>query len=85
MEENIDNITRWVKEYFIGYETYMRKYHNELYEEFYKNIHPPQNIGGGVMVGRSSKNTDEDYEKIFKITQDFCLKYENPIDFPKDF
>ena len=85
MDENIENIGRWSSEYFAGYVKYMSKYHQELFNRFYQNIHPPQKIGGGVMVGRSARNTDEEYDEIMGITKEFCNKYDNPIDFPKEF
>ena len=64
MEENIENITNWVREYFMGYDKYMRKHHHKLYDKFYNNILPPQNIGGCVMISQGEIHSDEDYAEI---------------------
>lgn len=85
MNDNIENISRWVSQYFDGYVKYMRKYHPDLFDKFYNNILPPQRIGGCVHIGQGAKHSDEDYAEIMKISKEFCEKYENPIDFPKDF
>lgn len=85
MNDDIDGITNWVREYFIGYEKYMLRHHLELYNKFYMNIHPPQRIGGCIGIMQGKIHSDEDYDEIIKITKEFCEKYENPVDFPKDF
>ena len=82
---NVDNITIWVSEYFSGYDKYMRKYHLDLYNKFSMNIHPPQNIGGCVGIMKGRIHTDEEYAEIMRISKEFCEKYEHPINFPKDF
>jgi len=83
--DNIDNVTNWVREYFQGYDKYMRKYHLELYNKFYMNIHPPQQIGGCVGIMQGKIHCDEDYAEIMRISKEFCEKYENPINFPTEF
>lgn len=85
MNDSIENITKWVSEYFTGYDKYMRTYHLELYNKFYNNIMPPQHIGGCVMISQGKIHTDEDYAEIMKVSKEFCEKYEHPINFPKDF
>lgn len=85
MNETIEQISQWVHEYYEGYQKYMTKYHLELFNKFYQNIHPPQRIGGGCHIGKSARNTDEDYAEILKISKEFSEKYPNPIDFPKEF
>ena len=82
--ENIEQIQKWVHEYFQGYVKFMHKHHLELFNKFYQNIHPPQYIGGGILLGKSAKNTDEDYAEIMRITKEFCDQYPNPVDFPKE-
>lgn len=84
-EPDIDTITAWVSSYYAGYEKYMQKHHNELYQKFYMNIQPPQGIGAGIGIMQGKIHSDEDYTEIMKITREFCLKYENPRDFPKEF
>ena len=83
--DNIENITRWVSEYFSGYDKYMWKHHLELYNKFYMNIHPPQHIGGCVGIMQGKIHSDEDYAEIMKISKEFCEKYKNPSNFPPDF
>jgi hypothetical protein len=84
-EYSIEETTQWVFEYYTGYEKYMRKHHFKLYEMFYMNIHPPQKIGDCVGIMQGKIHTDKDYAEIMKISKEFCEKYENPINFPKDF
>ena len=84
MEDNIDNVTKWVTEYYAGYHKFMSKHHLELYNKFYNNIFPPQSIGACVMIGKGSQS-DEDYNEIIKISKEFCETYENPRNFPLDF
>ena len=76
--DDVDETTRWVDAYNTMYINYMYKNHRELYDKFEKNIHPPQHIGGGPMIGRSARNTDEEYEEIMRISKDFCEKYPEP-------
>lgn len=83
--ESIEQIEQWSAEYFQGYYKFMIAHHPELYNKFEKNIHPPQRIGGGPTIGKSARNTEEDYIEILRITKEFCQKYQNPINFPKDF
>ncbi len=85
MNEDIDQITQWVKEYYAGYEKYMLKHHFELYNMFYTNIHPPQRIGGCVGIMQGAKHSNEDYAEIMRISKEFCEKYEHPVNFPKEF
>jgi hypothetical protein len=83
--DNIEQTQQWVHEYFDGYVKFMSKYHKELLGKFFQNVHPPQHIGGGVLIGRSARNTDEDYAEIMRVSKEFCEKYEHPINFPKEF
>jgi hypothetical protein len=85
MDDNIDNISQWVYQYDEGYTKYMTKYYPELYRKFEMNIHPPQRIGGCMHIGQGRIHSDEDYAEIMKVTKEFCEKYPNPINFPKDF
>jgi hypothetical protein len=81
----MNQIEIWITEYFAGYVKYMSKHHPELFNKFFQNIHPPQHIGGGILLGKSARNTDQEYAEIMKITKEFCTKYPNPIDFPSEF
>ena len=83
--DSIEAITQWVHEYWIGYCTYMQKYHAELYNKFVMNIHPPQRIGGCVGIMQGAIHSDKDYAEIMRISKEFCEKYEHPINFPKEF
>ena len=83
--DNIENIGRWVSEYFAGYSKYMTKYYSELFNKFYMNIQPPQKIGGCIGIMKGKIHSDEDYAEIMRITKEFCEKYEHPINFPKGF
>ena len=85
MQDDIDSVTKWVSEYYEGYEKYMMKYHRVLYLKFYNNIHPPQRIGGCVGIMQGKVHTNEEYAEIMKISKEFCEKYEHPIHFPKEF
>lgn len=82
---NIEEITKWVNAYHLGYDRYMRKNHFDLYNKFYNNILPPQDIGGCVMISKGKIHSAEDYAEIMKISKYFCEKYNNPQDFPTDF
>lgn len=81
----IEQTTQWVSEYWDGYMRYIIKYHPELYLKFATNIFPPQKIGGGIGITKGAIHSEEDYAEIMNITGDFCRKYENPINFPKEF
>ena len=83
--DDIDNVTNWVREYYLGYEKFMIKNHPELYNKFYMNIHPPQMIGGGIGIMQGKIHSDKDYAEIMRISKEFCEKYEHPINFPKEF
>jgi hypothetical protein len=83
--ESIEQTQQWIGEYYRGYQQYMLKHYPELFNKFYQNIHPPQRIGGGVMIGKSARNTDDDYAEIMKISREFSDLYPNPINFPKEF
>jgi hypothetical protein len=83
--DNIENIGRWVHEYWQGYLKYMGKNHLALFNKFHQNLQPPQKIGGGILVGKSAKNTDEDHAEILRVTKEFCETYKNPVNFPKEF
>ncbi len=83
--DNEDVITAWVTAYYLGYEKFMQKHHLQLYSKFYMNINPPQKIGGCIGIMQGAIHSDEDYKEIMSITHDFCVKYENPQDFPKEF
>ena len=84
-EYSVEQVTQWVNEYWTGYFKYMTKYHKELYLKFEMNIRPPQHIGGCVGIMQGKIHSDKDYAEIMKISKEFCEKYENPINFPKDF
>lgn len=83
--DNIENVTNWVREYWDGYCRYMVKHHPVIFFKFQMNIMPPQKIGGCVGIMQGAIHSDEDYVEIMKISKEFCEKYENPINFPKYF
>jgi hypothetical protein len=80
-----DATTPTVFQYYRGYESYMRKYHGNLFIKFYTNIHPPRKIGDCVRIMQGAKHSNEDYAEIMRITNEFCQKYPSPADFPKEF
>jgi hypothetical protein len=81
----IHDATRSVFDYYRGYESYMQKYHKDLYIKFYTNIHPPRKIGDCVRIMQGAKHSNEDYTEIVRISKEFCEKYPSPADFPKEF
>ncbi|HLY71891.1 MAG TPA: hypothetical protein VKR53_19290 [Puia sp.] len=81
----IPGTTRSVFDYYRGYETFMRKYHNDLFIKFYTNIHPPRKIGDCVRIMQGARHSNEDYAEISRISREFCATYPGPDDFPATF
>lgn len=84
-EYGADETQDWVRPYFNGYVRYMLMHHPDLYIKFRGNIFPPQTIGSVITILQGAIHSDEDYNEILRITDEFCNKYKNPVDFPAEF
>jgi hypothetical protein len=82
MNEEIKN--QYLIDYYHKYELFMLKNYPQLYTKFYFNISPPKDIGICVSIEKGEKSED-DYNEILKITEEFCAKYPTLTDMPKEF
>jgi hypothetical protein len=83
--QDIQGTTPSVFQYYRGYETFMRKYHKDLFIKFYTTIHPPRKIGDPVRIIKGAHHSEGDYAEIMRITSEFSQKYSSPADFPAEF
>jgi hypothetical protein len=83
--QDIHGAVPTVFQYYRGYETYMRKYHKDLFIKFYTTILPPRKIGDPVRITKGAHHSEADYAEIIRLTNEFGEKYPSPLDFPEAF